>query len=231
MTDMETENLIKTLSDGSVPVVRLAQPARRMIVWFMGALIYGAMVAFFMGLRDDLPMRIAEPRFVIELAAALLTSMMAAAAAFCAGCPGRPLWERFAPLPFLGLWLATLGQGCWQDWLWLGAEGLRIGSDFIHRRDFGIARGGDAPHDPLRGAPRTNFDGRTGRSCLGRNGRDRAAFDALAWCQRHGPNLAVRLDAAVDRGSRPFWSSTPALAAAWSSCLTQSTQHRVATAL
>ncbi len=131
MTDMETENLIKTLSDGSVPVVRLAQPARRMIVWFMGALIYGAMVAFFMGLRDDLPMRIAEPRFVIELAAALLTSMMAAAAAFCAGCPGRPLWERFAPLPFLGLWLATLGQGCWQDWLWLGAEGLRIGSDFI----------------------------------------------------------------------------------------------------
>jgi|GEM_PF-5402895 len=36
------------------------------------------------------------------------------AAAFCSGCPGRPLWERFAPLPFLAVWLGSLGVGCWQ---------------------------------------------------------------------------------------------------------------------
>jgi hypothetical protein len=60
-----------------------------------------------------------------------MTSMMAAAAAFCAGCPGRPVWERFAPLPFLAIWLASLGEGCWRDWLHSGSEGLTLRLDLI----------------------------------------------------------------------------------------------------
>lgn len=56
---------------------------------------------------------------------------MAAATAFCAGSPGRPLWERLAPLPTLGLWLGTLGEGCWQDWLRAGSDGLIIEPDFM----------------------------------------------------------------------------------------------------
>lgn len=128
---METENLIKQLADQTQPVKRLPHPLPRTVVWFMAAMFYGAIVAFVMGLRADLPQRFGETRFVIEVAGALLTSMMAAAAAFCAGCPGRPLWERFAPLPFLALWLGSLGQGCWQDWMQFGEAGLRVTPDLV----------------------------------------------------------------------------------------------------
>ena len=128
---METEKLIVALTENSMPVRRLGHPARRTAVWFAISVCYGILVAAAMGLRPDLSDRLWEWRFVIELVASLLTSMMAAGAAFCAGCPGRPLWERFAPLPFLGLWLATLGQGCWQDWVQFGPAGLRIQPDLI----------------------------------------------------------------------------------------------------
>ena len=39
--------------------------------------------------------------------------------------------ERFAPLPALALWLASLGEGCWQSFLQAGAQGLRIRPDFL----------------------------------------------------------------------------------------------------
>ena len=91
-------------------------------------------IAIFSGCRllRSGALKLAEPKFVIEVAAALLTSMLAAAAAFCAGCPGRPLWERFAPLPALALWLGTLGTGCWQSWLQRGPEGLVERQDSSH---------------------------------------------------------------------------------------------------
>jgi hypothetical protein len=60
-----------------------------------------------------------------------MTSVLAAAAAFCAGCPGRPIWERFAPLPALGLWFWSLGEGCWQTFAASGAEGLSFRIDFV----------------------------------------------------------------------------------------------------
>lgn len=129
MTAMNTEKLIERLAGQSKPVQRMSHPARRTVIWSMAAIAYGAVVAMTMGLRPDIWQRLDETRFVVELAAALLTSMMAAAAAFCAGCPGRPLIERFAPLPFLALWLASLGQSCWQDWIEFGDAGLRITPD------------------------------------------------------------------------------------------------------
>jgi hypothetical protein len=128
---METESLIKALANRAEPVKRLPHPLPRTVGWFMVTLIYGALAAFVIGLRADLPQRLSEPRFVVELGAALLTSMMAAAAAYGSGSPGRPLWERFAPFPFLALWLGTLGQGCWQDWMQFGDAGLRIVPDLV----------------------------------------------------------------------------------------------------
>lgn len=131
MTAMETEHLINQLAGQAGPVRRLPHPLPRTMIWFMAAIVYGAVVAFVMGIRPDLPQRLGETRFNVEIAGALLTSMMAAAGAFCAGCPGRPLWERFAPLPFLALWLGSLGQGCWQDWIQFGEAGLRITADVV----------------------------------------------------------------------------------------------------
>lgn len=127
---MQTEELIRRLAGDAPPVRRLAHPAWRAMTWFALSLVYAAAVVYMMGLRPDISARVAEPRFLVEIVAALLTAMMAAAAAFCAGCPGRALWERFAPLPFLLVWLASLGEGCWRDWVRLGPEGLSLRPDF-----------------------------------------------------------------------------------------------------
>lgn len=127
---MQSEELIRRLAASAEPVRRLSHPVWRAMTWFMFSLAYAAGLVFAMGLRPDFSTRITEPRFVFEFSAALLTSMMAAAAAFCSTCPGRPLWERLAPFPFLIAWLATLGQGCWRDWTLLGPQGLSVESEF-----------------------------------------------------------------------------------------------------
>jgi hypothetical protein len=93
------------------------------MIWMFVSVIYLALVVVAIGVRPDFAEKLQEPRFVIEVSAALLTSIMAAAAAFCAGCPARPLWERFAPLPFLAVWFATLGEGCWRQWVQFGLDG------------------------------------------------------------------------------------------------------------
>ena len=110
---------------------RLASPGWRVISWFSISAAYAAMVIALMGLRPDIGAKLADPRFVIEVGAAVLTSVMAAAAAFCAGCPGRPLWERFVALPLLALWLGSLGEGCWRAWLHAGPGGLALQPDFV----------------------------------------------------------------------------------------------------
>ncbi|HXY59771.1 MAG TPA: DUF1109 domain-containing protein [Methylocystis sp.] len=126
---METDELIRRLSEDCAPVRPFTHPVWRASLWFMLSLVYVAMVVLAMGLRPDIAARLRDWRFVLELAAALLTSMMAAAAALCAGCPGRPWWERLAPLPFLAFWLGLLGEGCWRDYLAAGARGLAIRQD------------------------------------------------------------------------------------------------------
>lgn len=112
---MNTEELIRRLARGALPVRRLPHPFVRTAVWFLLSLTFMGAMVFVVGLRQDLSVRIREPRFMIELAAAVLTGMMAGAAAFCSTCPGRPLWERLAPFPFLALWLAFIGEGCQRE--------------------------------------------------------------------------------------------------------------------
>lgn len=126
---MQNEDLLQTLIEDCAPVRPLAHPAWRALIWFAVSLCYVAVVVASIGLRPDLSSKIADPRFATEVAAAFLTSMMAAAGAFCAACPGRPIWERFAPLPFLLMWLGALGVGCWRDGTAFGVSGLASHSD------------------------------------------------------------------------------------------------------
>lgn len=126
---MKTEELIRTLAADSAPMQRLPHPALRAMIWLAISTVYVAGIVGIMGLRPDIAAKLAEPRFLVEVGAAYLTSMTAAAAAFCASCPGRPLWERFAPLPFLVIWLASLGEGCWRSWLQSGPDGLALRPD------------------------------------------------------------------------------------------------------
>jgi hypothetical protein len=120
---METDHLIRTLAHEAEPVERLPHPAWRAAIWSLLSVAYIALVVAAVGVRPDIAEKLHDPRFVIEVGAALLTGVMAAAAAFCAGCPGRPVWERFAPFPFLLVWLASLGEGCWRQWVQYGPDG------------------------------------------------------------------------------------------------------------
>jgi hypothetical protein len=128
---MRSEDLIKALAADAAPVRRLASPMVRLAFWLAASAAYAAVIVAVMGLRPDLPSRLTDVRFVVELGATFLTSVLAAAAAFCAGCPGRPLWELFAPLPALGLWFLCLGEGCWQSFVEASGQGLPFQRDFL----------------------------------------------------------------------------------------------------
>lgn len=130
-TEIDTDALVGALAECAAPVNRLHSPHARMAKWFMLSLGYAAIIVAIMGLRPDISGKLQELKFLIELGAALMTSMLAAGAAFCAGCPGRPIWERFAPLPALAVWLSSLGHGCWESWIVRGPEGLAITLDFM----------------------------------------------------------------------------------------------------
>lgn len=128
---MQPEELVKILAADAKPVRRLSSPMVRLLIWLGVSIAYAALVVWLMGLRPDILSKLGDARFVMELSATFMTSVLAAAAAFCAGCPGRPIWERFAPLPALGLWFWSLGEGCWQTFAASGAEGLSFRIDFV----------------------------------------------------------------------------------------------------
>jgi hypothetical protein len=104
----------------------------RALVWFGISLCYVAVVVATMGLRPDFSSKVMDPQYATEVAAAFLTSMMAAAGAFCAGCPGRPIWERFAPVPFLLMWVGALGVGFRRDLNAFGLSGVAPHSDIAY---------------------------------------------------------------------------------------------------
>ncbi len=126
---MRTENLVKTLAANATPVTPLPSPQIRMLIWLSISVAYAALVVMLVGLRPDISAKLTDPRFLVEVSAAFMVSMLAAAAAFCTECPGRPLWERFVPVPAIALWLASLGGGCWQAWTQNGPAGLTIVPD------------------------------------------------------------------------------------------------------
>jgi hypothetical protein len=78
----------------------------------------------------DLSRVFADPRFVIEQTATFATAIAAAVAAFASIVPGFDRRVLLLPLAPLALWLASVGHGCVQDWLRLGADGLVIRPDW-----------------------------------------------------------------------------------------------------
>ncbi|MGD9543476.1 MAG: NrsF family protein [Methylocystis sp.] len=126
---MLNEDLIRALTENCAPIRPLAHPALRALGWFAVSLCYVAAVVAMMGLRPDILAKIADPRFATEVGAAFLTSLVAAAGAFSAGCPARPIWERFAAGLFCLIWAGALVVGCWRDIAAFGLSGLLSHSD------------------------------------------------------------------------------------------------------
>ncbi|HUY03087.1 MAG TPA: NrsF family protein [Acetobacteraceae bacterium] len=126
---METERLIDCLAGDLTPVRRLPPPSVRLGTWLLVSLPAVALVAWGSGLRPDLASRLADPRFLLEEAAALLTSLVGAYAALCALLPDQPGWKLWLPLAPMALWLGSLGQQCLEVVLRFGPAGLRVTSD------------------------------------------------------------------------------------------------------
>jgi hypothetical protein len=126
-----TEELIASLTADARPVRPLAPPWRRLLAWLALAVPWVIAVVVIMSPRADLGDRLGDPHWVLEQGAALATALAAAVAAFCAGVPGRPRWERFLPLPPFVLWVGLLGLGCIAAWLRAGPDGLTLYPDWV----------------------------------------------------------------------------------------------------
>jgi hypothetical protein len=127
---METDELIRRLAADAQPVRRLGPPWRRTFLWLALALPYVAAVVSGKVLMVGVSQVLADPRFVIEQAATFATAIAAAVAAFASIVPGFDRRVLLLPLAPLAVWLASVGHGCVQDWLRLGANGLAIRPDW-----------------------------------------------------------------------------------------------------
>jgi hypothetical protein len=127
---MDTASLIKQLEANARPVRRLPSPWARAALWFAVGGCAVAVVVVLMSPHPDLPIRFAEPWFWLEQTAALATAVLAAVAAFACTVPGRNRAICLLPLAPLSVWLASVGQGCVQEWLAVGPEALKLRVDW-----------------------------------------------------------------------------------------------------
>lgn len=123
---MDTDALIDRLSDSTQAVQPLRCPGWRTAQWLLISALSIAVVIFAMSLRPDLGVKLTEMRFLIEQFATLVTAILAAYAALALTIPGR---SRRVVIPVgipLLVWLASLGESCWQVILQHGSAGLQF---------------------------------------------------------------------------------------------------------
>jgi hypothetical protein len=128
---VETNELIERLSANAGPVRRLRPPHVRLLLWLLVVIPYAAAMVYLF--RDHAGPGLAEitasPRYFVEQAAALLTAATAAYAAFSSLVPGHDRRVFWLPVLPLAVWIASIGQGCVEDWLRFGPSGLAIRPD------------------------------------------------------------------------------------------------------
>lgn len=153
---METQHLIQRLAADAAPVRRLRPPWMRAMAWLAVSLPFVAAVVWNKITMSDPGETLADPRFVIEQAATFATAATAAFAAFYSTVPGGSRRVLLLPLAPLAIWLASVGHGCVQDWLRLGADGLALRPDLEclpYAAVIGIAPGAAMLFMLRRGAP------------------------------------------------------------------------------
>ena len=122
-----TPQLIDALVERATPVRRLRAPLVRAGQWLGFAAIVLALLATVHGVRTDLLGHLQQPVFLLTLASALATGILAAIAAFIISLPDRSQWWIWLPVPALAAWLSSIGYGCLTDWVSMDPEGVRLG--------------------------------------------------------------------------------------------------------
>jgi hypothetical protein len=124
---IKTSDLIDVLAAELRPVRRLRPPVVRAVLWLaMAALVFGALAGG-LGVRPDLAQQLLRASFVTGIAGSLLTSVLAAVAAFMIDLPDRSRRWAWLPVPALVVWLTSIGYGCLTDWVGIGPDGLQFG--------------------------------------------------------------------------------------------------------
>jgi hypothetical protein len=114
-----TSDLIDSLVATAKPVRRLRPPVVRASCWLLFSVLI-LLVAIGHGVRPDLALKLQQPVFVISIAAALTTGILAAIASFTASIPGRSRKWLLLPAPALVVWIATVSYGCLTNWISIG---------------------------------------------------------------------------------------------------------------
>jgi len=127
----DTDAVIRRLAQSVEPVRPLPNPWIRTAAWLAVSVPYVVLVVFVMSPRPDLVAKASNGRFAIEQVAALTTGFTAALAAFASVVPGYDRRLVAVPLVPLAVWFGTLGQGCIQDWIRVGANGLVLRPDWL----------------------------------------------------------------------------------------------------
>lgn len=126
----DTSLVIDRLVAECRPVKRLQPPLLRAALWLGVAIGLVLLVSLLRGLRPDLADQFSRSDALLAFVAAVLTGVSAAIATFQVSVPGRARAWALLPVPALGLWLASLGWGCINDWIRLGPDGLAMGHSF-----------------------------------------------------------------------------------------------------
>jgi hypothetical protein len=104
---MNTDDLVQKLAHELEPAAPLRRPAARASTWFAGAALYIAALALGMGLVNGYPNGV-EVTFWVGQVAAIVTSLLASAAAFASVIPGLSSRSRFLAIAAAGIWLVVL---------------------------------------------------------------------------------------------------------------------------
>lgn len=128
---IDTEKLIERLAATVEPVRPLARPWIRTAAWLLVAIPYVALVVFVVSPRADLVSKASDWRYVIEQFAAFATGITAATAAFATVIPGYDRKFLLLPALPLAIWLGSLGDGCVEDWIQFGPDGLSLQPDLF----------------------------------------------------------------------------------------------------
>jgi hypothetical protein len=127
----DTEKLIERLAEAAEPVRPLSHPWMRTAAWLLVAIPYVALVVLVVSPRADLLTKALEWRYLVEQLAALATGITAAIAAFATVIPGYDRKFLFLPALPVAIWLGSLGEGCVQDWIRFGPDGLSLQPDWF----------------------------------------------------------------------------------------------------
>jgi hypothetical protein len=126
----DTDALIARLAEGAGPVVPLRPPLLRAALFLAAGTVFAGLIVAVHGIRPDLAQVMALPWRRAEFVASILTALTAAVAAFHLAVPGRSAAWALLPVPAAIFWLATLGAGCWNDFVRLGPDGLAWGTSW-----------------------------------------------------------------------------------------------------